>query len=264
MNIKKIVKIIILIAFISVICIFTYVLSMNKKINLPKMDEFKEIILKENDKIFVIDGKKDIENIYKILKDKKSIKKSIEDTPKGVKSFVKISFVINDSEKNKMNIYTKNDSYYIEEPYNRIFKLSKEEYENIVNYISSPYTIGKLSNYNITNDKIIMEIKEDSSMNKKINLTIKNMTNKIYEYGEEYFIEIKKDGGWYKLKWVNEPEFNLILHLIKGEETTTDIIDVSFKDLLGKGKYRLVKSFSEKNATEDIETVYAAAEFEIK
>ena len=278
---KEIIKLIVIIAVAGIMYGGVYVLSNNKKINLPKMGEVEEVLIKEDNRVVTISDKKEIEKIYKIIENKKSMKKSVTDTPKDVKKLTKISFIIGDDEKNIMNIYMKDDMYYLEQPYNGIFKLSKKEYEDIMMYLPRVYTIGEMSKFNVTNNKIMMEIKNDemkdkketdkkaemkseNMMNNKIKLIIKNMTKKTYEYEEDFYVEMKKDGKWYEVKWTEEPSFNLILHVIKGEETITTEIDGMFRESLTKGKYRIVKSFTEKNASEDTEIVYSAVEFEVK
>lgn len=278
---KEIIKLIVIIALASIMCGVVYVLSNNKKINLPKMGEVKEVLIKEDNRVVTISDKKEIEKIYKIIENKKSIKKSVTDTPKDVKKLTKISFIIGDDEKNIMNIYMKDDMYYLEQPYNGIFKLSKKEYEDIMMYLSRIYNIGEMSKYSVTNNKIMMEIKNDemkdkkdtdkkaemkseNMMNNKIKLIIKNMTKKTYEYEEDFYVEMEKDGKWYEVKWTEEPSFNLIPYVIRGEETITTEIDGMFRESLTKGKYRIVKSFTEENASEDTEIVYSAVEFEVK
>ena len=89
-------------------------------------------------------------------------------------------------------------------------------------------------------------------------MIIKNMTKKSYEYEVAFYVEIEKDGKWYEVKWAEEPSFNLILHVIKGEETITTEIGGMFRKSLIKGKYRIVKLFTEGNASEDTEIVYSA------
>ena len=95
-------------------------------------------------------------------------------------------------------------------------------------------------------------------------MIIKNMTKKSYEYEVAFYVEMEIDGKWYEVKWTEEPSFNLFLHMIKGEETITTEIDGMFRESLTKGKYRIVKSFTEENASEDTEIVYSAVEFEVK
>jgi hypothetical protein len=278
---KEIIKLIVIIALAAIMCGGVYVLSNNKKINLPKMGEIEEVLIKIDNRNITISDKKEIEKIYKIIENKKSMKKSVTDTPKDVKKLTKISFIIGDDEKNIMNIYMKDNMYYLEQPYNGIFKLSKNDYEDIMMYLSRVYTIGEMSKFNVTNNKIMMEIKNDemkdkketdkkeemkseNMMTNKIKLIIKNMTKKTYEYEEDFYVEMEKDGKWYEVKWTEEPSFNLILHVIKGEETITTEIDGMFRESLTKGKYRIVKSFTEENASEDTEIVYSAVEFEVK
>ena len=278
---KEIIKLIVIIALTAIMCGVVYVLSNNRKINLPKMGEVEEVLIKEDNRVVTISDKKEIEKIYKIIENKKSMKKSVTDIPKDVKKFTKISFIIGDDEKNIVNIYMKDDMYYLEQPYNGIFKLSKKEYEDIMMYLSKVYTIGEMSKYNVTNNKIMLEIKNDemkdkketdkkaemkseNMMNNKIKLIIKNMTKKTYEYEEDFYVEMEKDGKWYEVKWTEEPSFNLIPYVIKGEETITTEIDGMFRKSLTKGKYRIVKSFTEENAGEDTEIVYSAVEFEVK
>lgn len=278
---KEIIKLIAIIALAAIMCGVVYVLSNNKKINLPKMGEVKEVLIKEDNRVVTISDKKEIEKIYKTIENKKSMKKSVTDTPKAVKKLTKISFIIGEEEKNIMNIYMKDDMYYLEQPYNGIFKLSKKEYEDIMMYLSKVYTIGEMSKYNVTNNKIMLEIKNDemkdkkdadkkaemkseNMMNNKIKLIIKNMTKKTYEYEVDFYVEMEKDGKWYEVKWTEEPSFNLIPYVIKGEETITTEIDGMFRESLTKGKYRIVKSFTEENTSEDTEIVYSAVEFEVK
>ena len=45
---KEIIKLIVIIAFAAIMCGVVYVLSNNKKINLPKMGEVEEALIKEN------------------------------------------------------------------------------------------------------------------------------------------------------------------------------------------------------------------------
>lgn len=129
---KEIIKLIVIIALGAIMCGVVYVLSSNKKINLPKVGEVEEVLIKEDNRVVTIGDKKEIEKIYKIIENKKSMKKSVTDTPKDVKKLTKISFIIGDDEKNIMNIYMKDDMYYLEQPYNGIFKLSKKEHEDIM------------------------------------------------------------------------------------------------------------------------------------
>lgn len=260
-NIKKIVKIILLLAFACVACIVIYMLSSNKNINLPKISDIEEILIKDDDRVVNIEDKKEIEKIYNILENKKSVTKTKTNTSAKAKKITKLSFIVGDKEKSKLSIYINNNMYFVENSNNKVFELSEKEYDDIMTYLQKGYTIGEMSNLNVTDNKIMMKLEKESSGNDKI--IIKNMTDNTYEYGEDFDIEILKDNVWYKIKWDKEPTFNLILNTIKGKTENTIEIDEKFKKTLEQGKYRFVKSFTLENAKEEIETVYSAAEFEI-
>lgn len=72
---KEIIKLITIIALACIMCGVVYVLSSNKKLNLPKMGEIKEVLIKEDNRVVTISDKKEIEKIYKIIENKKSMKK---------------------------------------------------------------------------------------------------------------------------------------------------------------------------------------------
>ena len=72
---KEIIKLIVIIALAAIMCGVVYVLSNNKKINLPKMGEVEEVLIKEDNRVVTINDKKEIEKIYKIIENKKSMKK---------------------------------------------------------------------------------------------------------------------------------------------------------------------------------------------
>ncbi len=46
---KEIIKLIVIITLVGIMCGGVYVLSNNKKINLPKMGEVEEVLIKENE-----------------------------------------------------------------------------------------------------------------------------------------------------------------------------------------------------------------------
>ena len=72
---KEIIKLIVIIALAGIMCWVVYVLANNKKINLPKIGEVEEVLMKEDNRVVTISDKKEIEKIYKIVENKKSMKK---------------------------------------------------------------------------------------------------------------------------------------------------------------------------------------------
>lgn len=260
-NVKEVLIIIVFVTIAIILSIFGYWFTCNKTINLPSVNKIEKIILKDKNNSFTIESKNDINNIYNIIKNKKSTKESNYDTPVGVDDYTLMNFILNDKEEYKIYIYSKKDKFYIEEPYNKIFKLNEAEYKDILKYMSEKYTLGDISNYNISNETIIMNINET---NNHMNLTIKNNTNNNYEYGEEYFIEKYVNEKWYKIKFKEEPSFNLILNIIKSNQTVSCVLSDEYINLLDTGKYRIIKEFNEERDSKNSNTIYSSATFEIK
>lgn len=77
---KELFKIIIIILIASIIYIITYVLLNNNKLFLPQIREIEEILIREENRAVTINNKEEIKKIYKILENKKIIKKDIKDT----------------------------------------------------------------------------------------------------------------------------------------------------------------------------------------
>lgn len=260
-NVKEVLIIIVFVTIAIILSIFGYWFTCNKTINLPNENKIEKIILKDKNNSLTIESKNDINNIYNIIKNKKSTKESNHDTPPGVDDYTLMNFILNDKEEYKIYIYSKKDKFYIEQPYNKIFKLNEAEYKDILKYMSGKYTLGDISNYNISNETIIMNINET---NNHMNLTIKNNTNNNYEYGEEYFIEKYVNKKWYKIKFKEEPSFNLILNIIKSNQTVSCVLSDEYINLLDPGKYRIIKEFNEESDSKNSNIIYSSAIFEIK
>ena len=139
--------------------------------------------------------------------------------------------------------------------------LNKEEYlkkEDINNILNTVIFDDK-----INNNEVSLSIKDNTLTSKGATIVIKNNTNMEYNYGSEYYLE-KQDGS----KWVTiEPKeplnWNDILYSIKFNESKEYNEDWSYAyGELSKGKYRLVKNISLKDATTgEKETI--SVEFEI-
>lgn len=55
---------------------------------------------------------------------------SIQDIPTGMEESITITF--NSGEKTTVFVYKKADKYYIEQPYNGIYEITQEEYNDIM------------------------------------------------------------------------------------------------------------------------------------
>lgn len=66
----------------------------------------------------------------------KSTNVSVQDTPTEVENLVAIRFNYKEDAVGSVYLYSKNGKYYVEEPYNGIYKISKENYDYIISLIN--------------------------------------------------------------------------------------------------------------------------------
>ena len=74
------------------------------------------------------------------------------------------------------------------------------------------FDIGNKSDIKISQNDVIMTIKEGTLTNKSATLVLTNNSDKNFEYGTPYEIEVKKDGEWHKINaelYFNMPVFQL-------------------------------------------------------
>lgn len=117
------------------------------------------------------------------------------------------------------------------------------------------------------NDKISMEIKENTLSESGMTLVLKNNADQTYHYGPQYSLEKYENGEFITYKPKETLSWNTILYNIKVSEKKEEVIDWTYGyDKLKSGKYRLVRYFtSEENlpySSNVAEKFYV--EFEIK
>lgn len=74
------------------------------------------------------------------------------------------------------------------------------------------FEIGDKSDINILQNDVTMTIKEKNLTNKGATLVLTNNSDKNFQYGNPYIIEIKKDGEWHKINvevYFDMPAFQL-------------------------------------------------------
>ncbi len=127
--------IIFLIIILVLISIGIIYFSRNKKtykIELPQIEHISNITIEQNGNNKLINEKQEIEKLLQVIETKTTNKQSIQDTPVNVENYIKIEF--NSSENRKtIYIYKKNNTCYMEQPYNGIYEISIEEYNLIEN-----------------------------------------------------------------------------------------------------------------------------------
>ena len=123
--------------------------------------------------------------------------------------------------------------------------------------------IGNKSNIKISQNDVIMTIKEGTLTNKSATLVLTNNSDKNFRYGNPYEIEIKKDGEWHKINielYFDMPAFQL--SAIESKE-----IELDWENGYGKlanGTYRIIKEIDYEYEKQKYETFNVAVEFTIE
>ena len=105
------------------------------------------------------------------------------------------------------------------------------------------FDIGNKSDIKISQNDVIMTIKEGTLTNKSATLVLTNNSDKNFQYGTPYEIEIKKDGEWHKIN----VELNFTLpafHLLPKESKEIELNWENEYGKLSKGTYRIIKGIN--------------------
>lgn len=106
-------------------------------LNLPSADSVYRINLEQSGKRLEIseqDKIYDIVNVVGAVKRTTNVD-SIQDSPTNVDNEIKIDFEFGENKISTVFVYEKKDKYFIEQPYNGIYRISSDEYNSIVKYI---------------------------------------------------------------------------------------------------------------------------------
>ena len=122
--------------------------------------------------------------------------------------------------------------------------------------------IGNKSNIKISQNDVIMTIKEGTLTNKSATLVLTNNSDKNFQYGTSYGIEIKKDGEWHKINvklTSTVPAFQLSARENKE-------IEINWENGYGKlekGTYRIIKGIDYEYEEGKYKSFKIAVEFTI-
>ena len=139
---EKMIFIIILLVCGGVALLILYFNKINKfsyTLNIPSDDSVYSINLEQNGKIIEINEQDKIKDIIYIINDVKRTTniESMQDSPINAENEIKINF---EYEKNKtltVFVYKKKGKYFIEQPYNGMYRISPDEYNSIEKYIKN-------------------------------------------------------------------------------------------------------------------------------
>ena len=131
------------------------------------------------------------------------------------------------------------------------------------------YTLGEKSDTKINN--IYVKIEATNISNTKVTLTMTNLTNDDYYYGNPFTIEVEKDGEWYKMIAPEDLVFTMPAYTLKAKEQRKFVnhkwyfsCDSPGYGKLPKGHYRIVKDVNkvlDNNKFGD--DIHISAEFKI-
>lgn len=110
------------------------------QITLPNESDLERVVLsestEENNKHITITDNEEIKNIIHSIKSnsKKTNKESVNDIPTNVDYYIKLEFFHSTGGSSVAYVYKIKDRYYIEQPYNIIWEITQESYDNIDSY----------------------------------------------------------------------------------------------------------------------------------
>ena len=125
------------------------------------------------------------------------------------------------------------------------------------------FDIGNKSDIKVSQNDVIMTIKEGTLTNKSATLVLTNNSDKNFQYGNPYEIEIKKDGEWHKINV--ELDFDLPAFQLSSKESKE--IELDWENgygKLAKGTYRIIKGINYEYEEGKYETFNVAVEFNIE
>lgn len=113
--------------------------------------------------------------------------------------------------------------------------------------------IALICTNNINKNNVVMDIKKETISKTGATIILKNNSDNIYEYGEEFVIEKKENGEWQKLEYLNgagfiEPAYELGRR--KERELKIDWSNIYGE--LEEGTYRFSKEISGTSGHKDI------------
>lgn len=123
--------------------------------------------------------------------------------------------------------------------------------------------IGNKSDIKVSQNDVIMTIKDGTLTNKSVTLVLINNSDRKIQYGSPYEIEIKKNDEWHKIN----AELNFTLQLFILESKEKNEFELNFEDGYGKlpsGTYRVIKKIDKEKEDGLFDSFYVSTEFTIK
>ena len=122
--------------------------------------------------------------------------------------------------------------------------------------------IGDKSDIKVSQNDVIMTIKEGTLTNKSATLVLTNNSDNNFQYGNPYEIEIKKDGEWHKINV--KLDFTVPAFQLSARENKE--IEINWENGYGKlekGTYRIIKGIDYEYEEGKYKSFNIAVEFTI-
>lgn len=134
---KFFIILIIILLMLMILGIFYYFMnSRTYNLKLPQLEKLESISLEQDTNKKVINDNEKMKDIINILNERERTSKeeSIQDSPVNTSNKVKIDFNFKETGASTLFVYERNNEYYIEQPYNGIYRISMDEYNSIKKY----------------------------------------------------------------------------------------------------------------------------------
>ena len=137
---RKLIFIIVLLVCVSTILgvlYFNKVYKSSYVLNIPSEGNVYNISLEQNGKRTQVNEQDKINDIINIAGEVKRTtpNESVQDSPINVENEIKIDFEYDENKSSTVFIYKKKGKYFIEQPYNGIYRISLDDHNSIVKYI---------------------------------------------------------------------------------------------------------------------------------
>ena len=124
------------------------------------------------------------------------------------------------------------------------------------------FDIGNKSNIKISQNDVTMTIKDGTLTNSGATLVLINNSDKSFQYGNPYEIEIKKEGEWHKIN----VELNFTMPAFQLSARENKEIEINWENgygKLAKGTYRIIKGINYEYEEGKYKSFNIAVEFTI-
>lgn len=230
-------NIVILIAFILVILIFTLCFAIINKpkynLKLPEISDVSSIFVTLNDNEVKLDKEEEITSIITTLMSNGRTTKieSIQDFPVNVSNVITIKIYHKSSGSSTLFVYERKGNYYLEQPYNGIYEISSDEYNSILNFTKETNALDEFYDTKLTTGYVnIKQIKEDYTIEEAINDKC-FVVNHAKVYNENFYEEFmnkynNKESAYIRLVQPTT-EGDLVIYDIKYDKDNDKIILVT-------------------------------------